>query len=641
MDELLEQFLIEGRELVAQAGKDLSALARDPRDAAAIDSAFRAIHTLKGSFGVFALAPAERLLHAAEDMLDRARRDAGVLDGGTVAALVACLDQTDRWIDDMERSGALPDDAERVSTASTALLKPAASPAKAGAEPSRPAEWVEALKTREADLIAQAGAALVVFRYAPDAECFFRGEDPLVVAEAVPGLLALAVLPTGGDWPGAEELEPFSCFSVLEGLSTSSLEEVQAAFRMQPDQVQLARIEPTAAEKAPGEARGDATLRVDAARLDALADGLGDLIVAINALAPLAAEAQQVDRALAARIRAAQAGIEGVTAKLHRNLAAVRMVPLEPVLRRLPRMAREIAETLGKRVSLSISGEGIEVDKQVADGLFEPLLHLLRNALDHGIESPDDRAAAGKPPEGAVSLSFRRDGDRITATLRDDGAGMDPGRIRQAAVARGLLAADAAAALSEAAALQLIFLPGFSTAGTVTEVSGRGVGMDAVRAAVEKLRGTIEIDSARAQGTAFHIHLPVNALTTRLLVVEVAGERYGVALDQVVETVRVDRAALLPVGTGLACVLRDRTVPVLDLAELLDAQAVQGDHAKLVVTRSRGEPVALRVDAFAERIDTVLRPPGGLLASARGVIGSALMGDGGVLLVLDLPELAA
>lgn len=644
MDELLEQFLIEGRELVAQVDKDLKALARDPRADAAIDSAFRAIHTLKGSVAIFAMQPAERLLHAAEDLLERARRGTATLDPHMIEALVACLDQTDRWIDDMERQGTLSADAMSTGAAiaSRLTLATASAPALVVPGGNGSPNWVAALTEREKEIIARTDAPLTAFRYVPDRDCFFRGEDPLAVVEGVPELLTLAILPAGESWPSLQAIEPFACISVLEGLSAAPVEAVRAAFRMQPDQLLFAAISPTADLERSNEGRSNSRLlRVDAARVDAMADGLGDLIVAINALTPVAEDIQRHDRALAMRLRSVQATIERATSRLHRDLSAVRLVPLEPALRRLPRLTREIADSLGKVVTLKITGETIEVDKQIADGLFEPLLHLLRNALDHGIETPDRRKKAGKAPSGTIGLAVERDGDRIIVTLEDDGAGMDPGRIRELALARGLISAESAGLLTEAAALRLIFLPGFSTATEITEVSGRGVGMDAVQAAMEKLQGSIEVESKVGRGTCFRLNLPANALTTRLLVVEVAGERYGISLAQVVETVRIDKAALMPVGGGLACVLRDRTVPVLDLASLLNGSSIQGQHAKLVIIESQGGRIAMRVDAFAERIDTVVRPPLGILTAARGVVGAALMGDGDILLVLDLPELAA
>lgn len=638
MDELLAQFLIEGRDLIAQASADLDSLARDPSVAApaAIDSAFRAIHTLKGSVGIFPMGPAEQVLHAAEDVLERARKGEA-LDDATIAALVACIDLTDRWIDEIERSGALEAGAEATGAAAIARLPRDGSAAVAVVSQT----WLAPLAERERAVLQGASEPLVAFRYTPDAECFFRGDDPLTIVAAVPDLVALAILPAEGAWPALDALEPFQCVSVLEGLSSAPLDAVRGAFRLVTDQAAFHVIEPRSVERIATEGSASSVLRVEASRIDALADGLGELIVAANALAPIAEDAERVDRALAARIRTALAEIEGRIGNLHRSVSRVRLMSLAPTLRRLPRMAREIAEGLGKRVNFTMSGEGIEVDKQIADGLFEPLLHLVRNAIDHGIEDAGGRSAAGKPAEGQVTLAAKRDGDAILLSLSDDGAGIDPERIRAAAITRGLVSLEAAEQLSDAAALRLIFAPGFSTARQTTEISGRGVGMDAVQSAIEKLRGTVEVESTRSEGTHFRLCLPANALTTRLLVITVGEDRYGVALDQIVETVRIGEDALMPVGDGTACVLRGKTVPVLSLATLLGGAQTPAPHAKLLVTRSGGARVALRVDGFAERIDTVVRPLSGLLASVPGVTGSALLGDGGVLLVLDLPELAA
>jgi two-component system chemotaxis sensor kinase CheA len=518
-------------------------------------------------------------------------------------------------------------------------------PLAEAAAPSLPGvshAWVGALALREAERIRSASAPLVAFRYAPDPECFFRGDDPLAIALAVPEVLSLAIMPAQGAWPALEDFEPFACVSVLEGMSSAPAEAVRSAFRLVANQVDLQVIDAGASrtsEATPGEA--NRVLRVEAARIDALADDLGELLVAANALSAIAHDAAAVDQRIGARIRAAQAEIGGKVRKLHRSISRVRLVPLAPALSRLPRMVRETAETLGKNVRFTMSGETLDVDKQIADALFEPLLHLVRNAIDHGIEDAESRLADGKPAEGALSLAVTREGDTILVILADDGAGMDPARLRKVAVARNVLTTAAAADLSDAAALRLIFAPGFSTAQQLTGISGRGVGMDAVQSAVEKLRGTVEIDSTPGEGSRFLLRLPASALTTRLLVIEVGEERYGVALDQIVETVRVEHDALMPVGDGLACVLRGRTVPVLSLAALLGGEQAGADNAKLLITQSGGEWVALRVDGFAERIDTIVRPPSPMLAALPGVSGSALLGDGGVLLVLDLPELAA
>lgn len=648
MDELLEQFLIEGRDLVSQASADFVGLARDPTDAAALDSAFRAIHTLKGSVAIFDMTPAERLLHQAEDVLDRARKGIINLAPADIEALTVCLDKVDRWIDDMGESGRLPpgasDDADRV----LALLRTDADgtlTSEEGGTRDSEGDWLASLEDRYPDVIDAALTPLVAFLYVPEPDCFFRGDDPLAIVSAVPELVALSMLPSEGAWPESPEIDPFLCFSQFEGLSAASPEQVATAFRLVPDRVVIHRLAPkqAAANQQDGGrgSRASNQMRVEVARVEALADGLGELIVAINAVAPVADELSCSNPQLAETLRKAQAALERVTSQLHRTVNAVRSVPLEPALRRLPRFARELSETVGKRVIFGMNLGTIEVDKQIADSLFEPILHLLRNALDHGIEAPDARLAAGKPVEGQISLTAKRDGDSVAVTLSDDGAGIDRDKIKRRAVERGIVGLEEAEQLSDAAVLKLIFVAGFSTVDVVTEISGRGVGMDAVQNVIARLRGSVEVSSEQGRGTSYRIRLPIDSLTTRLLVVEVCGERYGVALDQVFETIRIDRSDLMPVGLGRACVLRGRSVPVLSLAHILGETEKQASVAKLVVTQSGGEPVGLIVDDFAERIDTVVRPTRGVLASVPGVMGSALLGNGDVLLVLDLPELAA
>ncbi len=635
MDELLAQFLIEARDLVTQAGEDLAALGRAPDDAARIDSAFRAVHTLKGSVAIFDMAPAGAMLHAAEDLLGDARAGRRPLDPAALAALTACIDQADRWNDAIERAGTLPADARTRADALIARL--------GGVAPAAPAttaapSWLAPLLARHA---ASAEGAASAFVYRPDAECFFRGDDPLAIVAALPELTALALVPRAG-WPPLEAIDPFRCDLALEGLSGAGVDAVRAAFRFVGAQAEVAGLaveaDPDAETLAPAELR---TVRVDVARIDALADGVGELVVAGNALAHLAAQAAQSgDRSLALDIRNVQAVIARGIADMNRAVMAVRMVPLAQVFRRLPRLVREIAASLDREVDLAVAGETIEVDKAIADGLFEPLLHLVRNAIDHGIEPSARRLAAGKPRRGTIRLEASRAGERIVIALSDDGAGIDADRVRAVAVARGLLPADRAEALDADAAAALIFAPGFSTAATVSGVSGRGVGMDAVRAAIERLGGRVGVTSIPGQGTSVRLTLPLAAVVTRILTVQVGADRFGVPVERIRETVALAADRILPVGAGHAFVLRERTVPLLGLAALLDpAHAFVPGAARVVIATAGAEPVGLAVDAIGEQIDAIVRPMSGLLAGVPGLAGTTLLGDGNVLLILDLEEL--
>ena len=646
MDELLEQFLIEGRDLVAEANVALALLAETPGDARAIDAAFRATHTLKGSVGLFDMAPAERILHAAEDLLARARKAGTGLEAGDVPRLVATIDQLDRWIDELERRGALgPGAAEIAERLLGNAPERDAEPATEVVTEDGAASWLVALQARHSDVLADSAAPLIAFRYTPDGDAFFRGEDPLALVATVPGLEAFDVLPAGGAWPLPHDFEPFQCVMVIEGLSTAPAEALALAFRMVPGQATMLPVVAVASDADEGEgaftAAATTVLRVEAHRVDRLADTVGELVVATNALALLAERADALDAPLALGIRAAQADLERAVDAASRAVSAVRLVSLAPALRRLPRLVREIAASLDKPIAFTVTGDQTEVDKQIADGLFEPLLHLIRNAIDHGIEDAATRAAAGKPEIGSLTLAIAREAGDILVSLSDDGGGIDRARIRATAIARGLVSSEAADALSDAGILALIFAPGFSTANAVTEVSGRGVGMDAVQAAIDRLRGRIEIDSLVGRGTRFTLRLPANAITTRLLVIEVAQDRYAVPFDQIAETVRVGGERLVPLGTGTACVLRERTVPVLSLAELLGGVDSGALPAKLLVTRAGGDPVALRVDGFHEQMDAMVRPPSGLLAGMPLVGGTTVMGDGAVMLVLNMAELVA
>ena len=635
MDELLAQFLIEARELVPEAAAALENLREAPSDNSQIDAAFRAVHTLKGSVAIFDMAPAGQVLHAAEDLLEGARARRVQLDAASISTLLACIDRIDGWVDAMETEGRLPHDAGAI--AGRLLRRISGTEELAGTEATAevmPA-WVKAILEREPKSLHGAAADMVAFRYMPDAACFFRGDDPLALIAAIPEVVALTIRPFS-PWPEIDVLDPFHCNLVLEGLSAAPMAAVQSALRVVGEQADYFAV-PYQTDEISTASEAIRTFRVEERRIDNLVDHVGELAVVGNSLASIVVDAARTDVALAQRLRAFQAELDRGIQAMQRSVIAVRLVPAGPAVRRLPRLVREIAEGLGKDVAFTIEGESTEVDKAIADTLFESLLHLVRNALDHGIEPPERRVTAGKRAQGSLRLRFTRSGEQLHVSLSDDGAGIDPARIKAIAVERGIISNEASALLDDGSATQLIFAPGFSTADRVTDVSGRGVGMDAVRRTVEAAGGRIEVESQVGAGSTFLLVLPLSAITTRLLVVAAGEDRFAIPFDRIAETATVPADRIVPLGGGEALVLRDATVPLLHLSELVGRSRMASDRVRLVVTHMNTERVALAIDGFGERVDSMVRPVSGLLATVPGIAGTTLMGNGDVLLVLD-PE---
>lgn len=629
-DELLEQFLVEGRELLDRAAADLARLARAASDADALESLFRAIHTLKGSAGLFDLPELTRLLHGLESRLETTRHD-GVLAAADRGLLERSLDLAEDWLDALDRDGG-PSERLRARTADLASgeIQTAAGPQDPGSD-----AWARSMAER-----AVASGAVVAIRYAPTPDAYFRGDDPLAILRTLPGLLALELEAP----PAREPYDPFACQLVARALSSASITDVREATRLVADQVELTILE-TRPALDPGAVPGPAlrALRVDAGRLDEVAALIDDLVIAKNALVHeagrLAAAAPQIARSR--ELANSLAAVERVVGDLHASVGRLRLVALGHIFRRLPRQVREIAQALGKDVELIVRGETISLDKSVLDQLYEPLLHLVRNAIDHGIEAPDARQARGKPARAVLTLTAWTARDQVIIDLADDGGGVDVGRVRAVAVERGLADPEAVAALSDADAANLIFTPGFSTAGQVTHLSGRGVGMDAVRSAVERAGGRVALENRPGEGLSVRVTLPAHVVLAPLLVVETAGERFGVPLEAIRETHRVDRTAVTPVRSGRAYVRGDDVIPLLRLSDLLGGEA-RDDASAFPVLRidAGGETVGIQVDKLGERLEAPLRPLAGVLARYPGVLGTVLQGDGGVLLVLDLAELA-
>jgi len=328
-------------------------------------------------------------------------------------------------------------------------------------------------------------------------------------------------------------------------------------------------------------------------------------------------------------------------------------MPVDAVFMRFPRMVRDLANTLGKKLELVISGEDTELDRTVIDGLGDPLVHMLRNAVDHGLEMPEDRVAAGKSEVGTVNLSARHAGSSVVIEVRDDGKGMDPEVLRASVVRKNLMTETQAAALSDDEALQLVFLPGFSTAATTTDISGRGVGMDAVRTAITELSGEVSIASTMGEGSTFTIRLPLTLAIIQALLVRSGADQFGdeigqvwaVPLETIEETVIVDSEETRPISGRPCVILRDSIVPLVWLSDCLGiGGASAGDDTegpmKVVVVRNGSQRLGLVVDELVGKQDVVIKHLPGFLGDVSGVAGATILGDGSVALILDVAALS-
>jgi two-component system chemotaxis sensor kinase CheA len=386
------------------------------------------------------------------------------------------------------------------------------------------------------------------------------------------------------------------------------------------------------------------SIRVDQAKLDRLMQAVGELLVARNALPVLAKRLDEEKSAAAKDLKEASERISHISADLQDTVMSVRMMPIRTVFQRFPRMIRDLARAENKLVQLIICGEETELDKTVLEQLGDPLIHLVRNAIDHGVEPPDDRRAAGKPELGTIGLRVSREGSFVVIQVSDDGRGMDPAALREKAVEKGILDRAAAAKLTREGSFDLIFLPGFSTAAKVTNISGRGVGMDVVRSNVRQLHGTVAVDSERGQGTSFVIKLPASLMVSKGMLIECAGEQYVLPIESIRETVKVPRTDIHRVGDVRLLHVRGSVHPVVSLAELLMApsrmRSDEGAECSVAIVQTRGGLAAVLVDRLVSEIDVIVKPLSDALNGGQFFQGASVLGDGTVTLVIDPGKLS-
>jgi two-component system chemotaxis sensor kinase CheA len=758
---VLHQFLHESREGLEGIAASLLALEREPGDAARMDGLFRVVHTLKGNCGLFDFPDMFRVIHAAEDLMSAVRAGDAAFGGDMADALLDAMDFVGTQLDDIEADG--HPGGGQAATALAARLRDLlpvaaastdAGPARVVPVAPQAARMAAALAGAPADLLADwaqaaaAGTPPLWVEYAPEPDCFFKGEDPLYQAMQLPGTAWRRVVPADA-WPAPAELDAYRCNLLFQAVTTAPRADVEEHFRYVAEQVSIAPVdvpqapapdmdravhawaivrsqgealaaddgapwvpgrllaalatiraclsaigrdewladldacgaaaleqasaaplrawierhvqkEPAADVRPPGDPVADAepkfgrraddlgsgrVLKVEQAKVDRLMNLIGEMVVARNGLPYLAgrAENQYGVRELAREIKAQHAVINRIVEDMQDAIMQVRMTPVSFVFQRFPRLVRDIARRLGKEVELVLEGEATEADKNVIEALADPLVHIVRNALDHGMELPDERRAAGKAAVGRLVMTARQEADRVVIEVADDGRGIDPERIRRKAYSKGLVDETAVARMSDEEAVNLVFLPGFSTADAVSDLSGRGVGMDAVRSAIEALNGTVRLTSVPGQGTRLQLALPLSMAVSNVMLVESGGARYGVPMDLVVETVRIPAHAVHRIKQHEAAVLRGRIVPLRGLNDLLALDVPQrrneADELAVLVLRVHGQYLGLVIDDFRGVVEVILKPMSGILGTLAAYAGSALLGDGSVLMVINPKEL--
>ncbi|MSN24732.1 MAG: chemotaxis protein CheA [Geobacter sp.] len=591
--ELLDGFLTETTELIEKLDDDLIALEKASGDTELMNRIFRSIHTIKGASSFLGFDQLVKVTHKTEDVLNRLRKGELFVSPEIMDVILEATDLVKILVGDI-KAGEIQ---EREIDGTIAKLLPfltenagsAQKPAEAPVAPE-PQAVVEAAQS-QSDEVADAEAA-------PE------------TASAAPPVSPPPSAPVPAPKPAAD-----------------------AAPKKAP------------APPKPTDAKGDdlsdnSTVRVDVKRLDDLMNQVGELVLERNRMIQINQDLQQgaaTRPEFQEEFGKLTKRMSFVTSELQMQVLKMRMIPVEKVFKKFPRIVRSMSRDLGKEVDLQIFGEETELDRSVVDEIGDPLIHLIRNAMDHGLESPDERVAAGKPRVGTLVLAAVHEGNQIIISIKDDGRGIDTERVGRKAVEKGLLTEDQLAAMSQREMFDLIFLPGFSTKEKATDLSGRGVGMDVVKTNIKKLNGLIEIKSEKGQGSEFILRLPLTLAIIQSLLVEVEGEVYSIPLSSVLETIRVDQRKFHMIGGQEVLKLRDMVLPLIRLQRVFNVQQrdeIQ-DFCYVVVVGAADKRMGLVVSRLVGQQEVAIKSLGNYLANIPGIAGSTILGDGRVTLIVD------
>jgi two-component system, chemotaxis family, sensor kinase CheA len=641
----IQTFLIEAEDLLNQIEEVVLELGQRPGDTEAINRMFRAFHTLKGSGAMFGFEAVAGFTHHVETVLDHVRNGHIAIDQPLLALILSARDQIKLLLENPD------DDAVARECARIIAALQAFSPA---AQPASPVALSRSAESPGSDAVAWR----ICFQ--PAAGIAASGLDPASLLIELAGLGKCAVTADSARVPDLTVLQPEQCHLAWEIVLTTArgLDAIKDVFIFVADDSKVV-IDPAAnelpaaspqissaplpapapaatpARKAPvvtpKRVAKEASVRVPSGKLDRLVNLVGELVMNQSRLAQVSARLGDSD--LAVPVEA----IERLIAELRDSVLGIRMMPIGSTFGRFKRLVHDLSHELGKEIELVTEGAETELDKNVLDQLGDPLVHLIRNSIDHGIEQPDARARAGKSRIGAIRLTATHAGSHVVVAIQDDGRGLDVDAIRAKAIERNLIPPDAN--LSEKDIFNLIFLPGFSTAKQVTNVSGRGVGMDVVKKQLDALQGGIHIASQRGLGTTISLTLPLTLAIVDGLLVELGGDHFIVPMSAVTENVELLRADRRGSNGRNLINVRGELVPYLRLREIFAMGGPEPEREKIVIVRYQGERVGLVVDRVLGNHQTVIQSLGRFYRDIEVCSGATIMGDGRVALILDVPGL--
>jgi len=633
LDDIVEEFLVESHENLDQLDSDLVALEQDPDSRERLSSIFRTIHTIKGTSGFLAFNRLEEVTHVGENMLSRLRDGELALTPARTSVLLQMVDTVRSLLTSIESSGGEGSvDVSAVVASITAAMDdvPAAPAPAAAAEPAAPeAPATKAPAARKASAAKKAPAKKAPAAKAPAKKATTRKAAAPRAAAVVETPVAEAPVvdlnPVLGD--PIEDDNPTMSEPVEEPATEPAAEHAEG------------ESAPVDQNGQPRRAVADSTIRVDVDLLDELMLLVGELVLTRNQIVQNVA--RQTDTDL---IRASQR-LNLIASELQEGVMKTRMQPIDHIWSKLPRVVRDLGLQCGKNVRLEMEGRETELDKTLLEAVKDPLTHLVRNSVDHGIEAPEDRKKAGKHAEGVLTLRARHESGQVVVEVADDGAGIDPAKLGAKALQRGLVTAAQLDRMGPQDILQLIFLPGFSTAAAVTNVSGRGVGMDVVKTNIEAIGGTIEVESEAGAGTVCRLRIPLTLAIVPALTVECAGDRYAIPQISLQELVSLDAEkavnAVEEVGGAQVYRLRGELLPLVRLTDVLGLTSERHDgHVVIAVLRSEGRRFGLVVDRVINTEEIVVKAVGGQLKAIGLYSGATVLGDGTVALILDVQALA-